>query len=71
MSRAVAEPSCANGAGIDLSFSIPRGYLHRWEVSMDERRNGEGKIRQVTREAFMRDASDALRYAKRATRFRP
>jgi hypothetical protein len=31
---------------------------------MDERGNGEGRIRQVTREAFMRDASDALRYAK-------
>jgi hypothetical protein len=34
------------------------------EVSMDERRSGEGRIREVTREAFMRDASDALRYAK-------
>jgi hypothetical protein len=31
---------------------------------MDERRSGEGRIREVTREAFMRDASDALRYAK-------
>jgi hypothetical protein len=30
---------------------------------MDEQRSGERRIREVTREAFMRDASDAMRYA--------
>lgn len=33
------------------------------EASMDEGRGTERKIREVTREAFLHDASDAMRYA--------
>lgn len=47
-----------------LSLAIVSGYAPHWEVSMDEQRNGERRIREVTREAFLRDGSDALRYAR-------
>lgn len=55
---------CAQSASY-RPFACDPKRLRSWaEVRMDEQRNGERKIREVTREEFVRDGSEAYRYAE-------